>query len=394
MKRTWASAALAVAVTVGLAACGSDSGGDAKTGATEDTSKPITFGLLIPLTNSLSDPKLFVSPSQMAVDEINAAGGIKGHKVVLKQYDADFTTQGAITAMQKAIADKVDAVVGLPVPDQVLAVRPLLDRAKIPLLFLGGGYAAAYDPNSKTGASEWSFRVGPPSELTVSAGVQYAIKTLGAKTLGAVLRDDAAKGTNEKAAKDAATGAGGELTVSRTNPLNSTDVTTQILAMKGVNAVVTTEYQPGIVAVLKAVQQQGLNIPTIAGQTGMQVFLQKLAPDLVKNMYSAAPCNLADPATDRAKKWVTDFQAKYNFMPDPNAATAYDAFYLYKTAYEAARSSSSDDLLAAMESVEYKGGVCVPYKADKQHFMSGTEVVISFASGTPKTVATYDFQQQ
>ncbi|HEV7706707.1 MAG TPA: ABC transporter substrate-binding protein [Asanoa sp.] len=394
MKLKWARGAVAAGVVLTLAACGSNSGDSAAAGTGTDTSKPITIGLMVAISNALSDPKLFVNPAEMAVGEINAAGGIGGRQIILKQYDSDFTTQGAITATQKAIADKVEGIIGLPVPDQVLAVRPLLDRAKIPLLFTGGGYAAAYDPNSTKGASVWSFRVGPPSELTVKAGVQYAVKTLGAKKLGAILRDDAAKGTNEQAAKDGATAAGGEITASRTNPLNSTDVTTQILAMKDANAVVTTEYQPGIVAVLKAIQQQNLNIPTIVGQTGMQVFLQKLAPDLIKTMYSAAPCNMADPANDRVAKWVTDFQAKYNFMPDPNAATVYDGFYLLKTAYEKAGSSDPEARLKALESVDYKDGICVPYKTDAQHFMSGTEVVISFESGTPKTVETFDFQNQ
>ena len=348
---------------------------------------------MVPLANTPSDPGLFIKPGADGSRRDQRRRRHQGRQGGAKQYDAGFTPQGAITAMQKAISDDICSVVGLPVPDQVLAVRPLLDRAKIPLLFLGGGYAAAYTGNPQKGASQWSFRVGPPSELTVKAGVQYAIKNLNARTLGAVLRDDAAKSTNEQAAKDGATEAGGQLTVSRTNPSNSTDVTTQILAMKGVNAVVTTEYQPGIVAVLKAVQQQGMNIPTIVGQTGMQVFLQKLAPDLVKTMYSAAPCNLADPSSDRAKKWVTDFQAKYSFMPDPNAATAYDAFYLStrrRTRRPASRATTCSPLWRASSTRTASACATRPTtstscRAPRWSWLRPGEI--------PKTVGTFDFAE-
>jgi branched-chain amino acid transport system substrate-binding protein len=347
---------------------------------------------MIPIASALSDPTIYEDPAEMAVGEINAHGGIDGHPIVIKDYDSDFTTSAAITAMQQAIADHVSAVIGLPVADQVLAVRSLLDRAQIPLLYLGGGYAAAYTPNSKTGSSEWAFRVGPPSELTVKAGAEYAAQVLHRPNIGLMLRDDESQQTNTAAAQQGAAATGGKITVSRTIPLNSTDVTTEILAEKSVNAIIVTDYQPGIVATMKAIQQENLNIPTIAGQTGMQVYLQKLAPQLIKNMYSAAPCNMADPATSRAKAWVTEFVAKYHFMPDPNSSTTYDAFYLLQAAYNAAHGQSGAPLLTAFEHLNYPDGVCMSYKTDAQHFMGGTEVMISFASGTPKTVKTYDFQ--
>lgn len=346
---------------------------------------------MIPIATALSDPTLYEDPAQMAVSEINAHGGIDGHPVVVKDYDSGFTTSGAITAMQQAISDHVQAVIGLPIADQVLAVRPLLDRAQIPLLYLGGGYAAAYTPNSKTGSSVWAFRVGPPSELTVKAGVEYADSVLHRSNIGLMLRDDESQQTNTQAAQQGAAATGGKVTVSRTIPLNSTDVTTEILAEKNVNAIIVTDYQPGIVATMKAIQQENLNIPTIAGQTGMQVYLQKLAPSLIKNMYSAAPCNMADPATSRAAAWVTEFVAKYHFMPDPNSSTAYDAFYLLQAAYQAAKGQSGTPLLNAFETLNYPDGICMSYQTDAQHFMGSTEVVISFASGTPKTVKTYDF---
>jgi branched-chain amino acid transport system substrate-binding protein len=405
---TAVAAAAALALTACSSSGGGNSGGTSSTGgsapaggtsstggagsSTATQSKgTIKVALMIPIASNPTPINIYTDPAQMAVNEINAAGGIDGKMLSLSNYDAGFDTQGAITAMQKAIADKVGLVIGLPIADQVLAVRPLLDKAKIPLLYLGGGFAAGYTPNSTKGSSEWAFRVGPPSELTVNAGVQYAIKNLKAPNIGLMLRDDESKDTSTTQADKGAATAGGKVTVSRTIPLNSTNVTTQIIAEKNVNAIFTTDYVPGIVAVLKAVKQQGLNIPVMVGQTGMTVYLQKSAPaDEVTNMYSAAPCNMFDPYSAASSAWVTKFKSMYNFMPDPNSSTAYDAFYLFKTALEAANGQTGQPLLTALENVKMNG-VCEPYATDAQHFMSDTESVISFSGATPKTVATYNF---
>jgi branched-chain amino acid transport system substrate-binding protein len=391
MKKKWAFVAVAAAFSISLAACGSKN--DSASGGGSGSDKgPLKVGLMIPIADNPTDPKIFVNPAQMAVDEINAKGGVDGHKLELTQYDSGFTAEGALTAMQKAISEKVSLVVGLPIADQVLAVRPLLDRAKIPLLFLGGGFAAGYDPDNKTGSSEWAFRVGTPSEDTVNAGVQYAIDKLGAKDVGLLLRDDAGKGTSTNAAKAGAETAGGTIAATQTIPLNSTDLTTQILAMKSTDAIFTTDFVPGITAALKEIDQQGLKVPLITGQTGMTVYLGGTGGDLVKNMYSSAPCNMFDPYSDAAKTWVTTFKSKYSFMPDPNSSTTYDAFYLYKNAYEKAGGSGAE-LLKALESEDYEG-VCMHYKVDDQHFMGTSEVVIDFSGEAPKTVATYDFADQ
>lgn len=394
MTKNWAFLAVATVLSLTLTACGGGSSDDETStsgGGSNDGDEPIQVGLMVPINNTPTTPDIFTKPAEMAVEEINADGGIDGRQVELTQYDAGFTAEGAITAMQKAISDGVSLVVGLPVTDQVLAVRPLLDRAKIPLLYTGGGFAAAYDPNSSTSSSEWSFRVGSPSELTVNAGVQLAIDQFGAEKVGLLLRDDAAKGTSEEQARAGAETAGGEISAVRTIPLDSTDLTTEILAMTDVDAIFTTDYVPGIAAALKAIKQQGLDIPLMTGQTGMTVYLQDVAPDLISTMYSSAPCNMFDPYSEDAATWAEDFQAKYDFMPDPNSSTTYDAYYLFKAAYEEA-GGEGDALLEALEGLEYDG-VCMHYQVDDQHFMGSTEVVIDFSADTPKTVATYDFSK-
>jgi hypothetical protein len=109
-------------------------------------------------------------------------------------------------------------------------------------------------------------------------------------------------------------------------------------------------------------------------------------------MYGSAPCNMYDPYSEDAKTWVSTFQSKYDFMPDPNSTTTYDAFYLYKAAYDEA-GNAGDDLLKALEGLDHEG-MCMHYKVDAQHFMGTSEVVEDFSGETPKTVATYDFADQ
>ncbi|MES2171882.1 MAG: ABC transporter substrate-binding protein [Actinomycetota bacterium] len=391
MKKTPAVLACIVAVSaltlVGCSAASPSSSSSA-------SSTPFKIGLMIPISTALSNPSIYEDPANDAVKAINKDGGIDGRKIVLTPYDTTFTTAGAITAVQKALSDGVNAMIGMPIADQVLAVRPLLDKAKVPLLFNGGGYAAAYTGGT-TGASVWSFRVGPPSELTAAGAARYAIKTLKEKNIGIVLRGDQSQQTNTDAITKEVKADNGKIVATRSVPVGATDVTTQILAMKDADAVISTDYQPGIVQVVQGLAQQGIKATTLAGQTGYQVFLQKLLTSTqYSNFYSVAPCNPSDARNATAVKWVTAFEKAHNFVPDANSSTTYDAFFLIKQATEKAKSQTPAAILKSYETLNDPNGICSPYKTDSQHFMGSTEVVIGFGTGTGQTLATYDFSKK
>ena len=76
--------------------------------------------------------------AQMAADEINAAGGIDGRKVVLTIYDDHSSSTDAVRAFQRAVSeDKVSAVIGTYISEVALALQPWSARLHVPFITTG-----------------------------------------------------------------------------------------------------------------------------------------------------------------------------------------------------------------------------------------------------------------
>jgi branched-chain amino acid transport system substrate-binding protein len=161
-------AVMAVAVSLGLAACGqapttgSTGGGAAGSATTTSTSgttasgAPVTIGLLAPLTGSRADlGKGMQEGAQLAVDDINANGGVLGHPVRLVVQDDAADPADAVPAAHQLI--DVNHVVAIVGPTSITAgvVLPLAQQAQIPDLMFGGG--SIFDHNQ----NPFFFRLSP-----------------------------------------------------------------------------------------------------------------------------------------------------------------------------------------------------------------------------------------
>ena len=170
---------MALLLTVGLvgAACGDDDEG-AEGGETSDqaNTKPIVLaGLEGEVAEGGPD---FTKGMQIAADQINAAGGVKGRKIELKLSKTGGTPEGAATAYREAGGDP--AVLGSFLgASGALAIRDLSTTVKLPIITASG--------NDKVDrpAAPYVFNNAPTSEL-VTSSLRYAVEKLGAKKVAAI----------------------------------------------------------------------------------------------------------------------------------------------------------------------------------------------------------------
>ncbi|WP_344940146.1 ABC transporter substrate-binding protein [Sphaerisporangium flaviroseum] len=124
-----AIACLALAVT----ACGGGGGDGATGGASAD---PIRVGLIVSLTGNYtplgSEDKKAV---ELAVEQVNAKGGLLGRKIELVQRDDKTAPDQGIVAFNQ-IKGQIDALIGPVFSNSALAIEPLAQREKIPYLSL------------------------------------------------------------------------------------------------------------------------------------------------------------------------------------------------------------------------------------------------------------------
>jgi ABC-type branched-subunit amino acid transport system substrate-binding protein len=151
-----------------LAACSSSGSNSGSTTGSTGTGS-ITLGELGPLTGPRADiGAAMVQGARLALDAINADGGVLGHQVSLDPQDDASDPADAVPAVDKEIAvDHAVAIVG-PIVQTAPVVLPLAAKAGIPDLMYGGG--AAFDNET----SPYFFRLSPSDTEQSDAMMAYA----------------------------------------------------------------------------------------------------------------------------------------------------------------------------------------------------------------------------
>jgi branched-chain amino acid transport system substrate-binding protein len=174
--RAIAAATVATSVVVVAVACGGPV--PAPSSSASASPAPIRIGAVYDLTGSqsaLDAPSL--DGARLAVDRINAAGGLLGRRVELLERDGQSSPAVARAAARSLVRAGANAIIGLSDTDQVLAAAPVAARAGIP--FVTSGATSPLLPREVPG---WLFMTSFGDNVQAAAGAEYARQTLGATT--------------------------------------------------------------------------------------------------------------------------------------------------------------------------------------------------------------------
>jgi branched-chain amino acid transport system substrate-binding protein len=177
LVRATAAAALVLSLAA-LAACS-----DTETAASA-TPPPVRIGAIYNLSgaqSTLDAPSL--DGARLAVERINARGGLLGRRVELLERDGHTNEGDVRRAAASLVAAGVSAIVGLSDTDQVLAAAPIAARAGVPFVTSG-----ATSPRLAGQVPNWLFLACFGDNAQAAASAQYATDRLGART-AAVLYD-------------------------------------------------------------------------------------------------------------------------------------------------------------------------------------------------------------
>jgi branched-chain amino acid transport system substrate-binding protein len=167
--------------------------------AAEDT---IKLGLVAAMSGqSAKSGEAIVRGLSIAIDEINAKGGLLGRKLELVVRDDESNpAKGAIAARELVQREKVAGIFGgLDTPVSI-AIVPFMNQAKVPFM----GVWAAGTAITRNGAAEnYAFRVSAVDVLVDQALVAYAMKKYNTKKPGMILINNPWGESNEKGLKDA-----------------------------------------------------------------------------------------------------------------------------------------------------------------------------------------------
>jgi branched-chain amino acid transport system substrate-binding protein len=319
-------------------------GGDTNNGATGDT---IKVGMYVDLSGATSSFGQSTKKGiELAVEEINAAGGVNGKKIQLLTEDDQGRPEQAKTVVQKLISqDKVQAVLGEVASTNSLAAAPVAQEAKIPMI-------TPSSTNPKvTEVGDYIFRVCFLDDFQGSSIARFAYNNLNAKT-AAIFGDvnsDYSKGLTEFFEKEF-TSLGGKVIDKQAYTQNDTDFKGQLtnIRQKNPDVIYIPGYYGEVGIIAKQARELGMNMPLLGGDGWDSPKLWELGGDALKNSYITNHYSIDDPSP-KVQNFVKAFKAKYNGeTPDSLAALAYDSAYILADALKRAGSSDPKQLRDAI----------------------------------------------
>jgi ABC-type branched-subunit amino acid transport system substrate-binding protein len=332
----------------------------------------------------------FQNGATLAVSQINAAGGIGGKPVTdVRVSTSVLNTQAAQAAYLQAVGDNPTMMIGLAVQSQVSALGPEIDRAGIPLITTTDASAATN--YAAPGTSQWTWNGKSSVDQMAATAVEYYVKDKGYTKIG-VMGTNETFGNSGVAVIEATLAKYGlkPYAVAQYSP-TATDLTQQVLAMKGAQAVINWGYPNTVAVQLNQFQQNGIDLPSIGPDSAPIAIDAGLVKGAALNGLSVVEsCDPESPAPGtKLAAFNTAYKAKYGTSPSQSAVVAFDDVYEAKAAILKAGSTSPAAINKAMAEITVNGA-CTTYHADPAHVMSHAAAIVAYnASGTSTTVKTY-----
>jgi branched-chain amino acid transport system substrate-binding protein len=304
----------------------------------------------------------------LAIEEINAAGGVLGKKINLITEDNQSKAGESANAVNKLIAkDGVVAILGEVASSRSLEAAPICQQNKIPQI-------SPSSTNPKvTETGDYIFRVCfiDPFQGTVMAN--FAKKTLKAQKVAVFtdVKSDYSKGL-AKFFKEGFAKAGGQIVAELDFNGGDKDFKGQLTAIKGANpdAVFVPGYYTDAALICIQAKEIGLNVPLFGGDGWESEKLIEIGKGAVEGNYFSTHYS-PDAGSEKGKTFVEAYKKRFNGkVPDAMAALGYDSAMILADAIKragTAESSKIRDAIAAVKDYEaVTGKITINAKRDAE----------------------------
>jgi branched-chain amino acid transport system substrate-binding protein len=346
-RRHWRVLAVVAAFALVLAACGGDDDGGGAGGGGQ-TVKLAYFGVL---TGDLS-PQLGINirnGAKLAIDEFNAKGGTK---VELVEYDSQGDPAQAPQLAQRAVTDKVAGIIGPAFSGESKVANPIFEEAKIPNVSASATAVAL-------AASGWKYwhRVVANDDAQAPADATYMTKKVAAKKT-AVIDDNSEYGKGlADGVRKALESQGAKSSVNESIDPKATDYSSVVNAVKAAapEAIFYGGYYQEAAKLVKQLRDGGVTGTFVTGDGSLDQQLIDLGGAAAEGAVATCPCVLATASdTEAAKKFTTDYKAKYNADPGTYSTEGYDAATVFLKAIEAGK-TTAEDINAWIATANFEG---------------------------------------
>jgi branched-chain amino acid transport system substrate-binding protein len=332
--------------------------------------EPIKIGLVTALSGqSALAGEAITRGMQIAIDEINAKGGLLGGRKLelVRRDDEANPAKGVVAARELIYREKVAVVFGGLDTPVSMAIVPLMNQEKVPFM----GPWAAGTGITKNGANpNFAFRVSAVDEIVDVGMLAYAQKNFKSVKPGLILVNNPWGESNEKGLKAAM--AAKNVTPAGVEKFegNDVDMVPQLTRLKAAGA--DTLFMVGNVGpsaqVVKSLERMGWKVPVVShwGPAGGR--FTELAGPMGKDVHFVQTYSFFGKQSPVGQRVIKALMAKYptikgvdDISPAVGVANAYDGVHLAALAIQAAGSTSGDAVRQGFYKIDKYEGLIKTY---------------------------------
>lgn len=303
MRETWTwfrLAALAVAAapfTLGIAP-----------GRAAAEEKELVVGALLAMTGQgASYGKIMSQATDLAVDEVNRAGGAGGYKLVVKYEDHQAKPDVAVLAFNSLLRRYSPPAVLSSYTSITLAVAPIAARNNVVVLNAGG------QGDSMAGASPYLFNVIPLNGLEAEVLARYLATTKKLPTAAVLYANDEGGRNASSAFKKFYEAAGGRVTIAEASQLGASDFRNQLAKIKSTkpSVLVLATYGKDTAIIARQAKELDLGIPVAQNSWSLlpEVFAEPASEGMIVTSIAAKPSQAF--ADEYQRRYHAEVQSVY-----------------------------------------------------------------------------------
>ena len=361
------------------AACAGEQGGDA-------ASDEILIGEYGSLTGTTATFGISTRNGiDMAIDEVNSAGGLLGRQVRVIVEDDQGRPEEAQTVVTKLItSDNVVALLGEVASSRSLAAAPVAQQNGIPMIT-----PSSTNPGV-TLVGDYIFRVcfiDPFQGLVMAKFVSSSLRL----TRIAVLRDiknDYSVGLADVFVQNF-TEMGGTIVADESYSEGDTDFSAQLTALRAHDpeGIFVPGYYTEVGLIARQAKSLGLDVPLLGGDGWDSPSLIEIGGEALEGSYFSNHYSVDDPSP-AIQKFVTDYQARFGEVPDALAGLAYDAAMILFDAMRRAGTTEPAAVRDALAETRDYPGVTGTTTLDENRNAIKPAVVLQISGGKLAYVET------
>lgn len=315
----------------------------------------IRIGLSTPLTGGVASLGQHEKwGAELAIETINANGGIDGQTLALDAQDNQCNPTQGVTSVENLLQNRPAAVLGALCSSVTLAIMPIIARAEVPLV-VGVSTSKLITEKSGVGGNEWTFRINPSDEGLAVAIANYLADKGKVKTVAFVGEDtDYGRGGHEAIAF-ALEANGIEVVSADFYQQGTPDFTTLLTRLSSAAPDAVALYAVGAdeINFLRQYRSMGLE----AQLTG-RIALDELQDSLVASGTLDGATSVFPYAagldTGSNKAFVAAFEAKHGELPNYQSFEAYEAVQVVADAIRRAGSADPSAIRDALETTKLR----------------------------------------